>query len=392
MNAIDVRQLISENRLSVRLEPVVSLRQKALIGHEARLAPTEGLPSGAALRAEAGRQNLSVDYDRWFRRAGLAVLPKTPEERGLVFMAFDTAVLDLGVGGSGHLSNLVAERGLSPSDVVIAIRESKVDDLEALKAFVAHHRAQGFLIALKGLGEGHSNLERLTLVRPDILKIGEGLTAGIEKDFFHQEIVRSLVALSRKIGALVVAEGITEESQALATLDLGVDMLQGVFWTAEGGWNSRLDRLAEKHKTFAVEKAKAAGLRVRGFETLLGQLVKSLSGQPIEAAENTLAQFVGAQASIECAFVLDAEGQQVTETVARPDTAFKKSPLFRPARKGADHSLKDYFYLLGDTFVTRYRSEPYVSLATGHLCVTLTALFRDARNSPHVVCLDVPWA
>ena len=391
MNAIDVRQLISENRLSVRLEPVVSLRQKALIGHEARLAPTEGLPSGAALRAEAGRQNLSVDYDRWFRRAGLAVLPKTPEERGLVFMAFDTAVLDLGVGGSGHLSNLVAERGLSPSDVVIAIRESKVDDLEALKAFVAHHRAQGFLIALKGLGEGHSNLERLTLVRPDILKIGEGLTAGIEKDFFHQEIVRSLVALSRKIGALVVAEGITEESQALATLDLGVDMLQGVFWTAEGGWNSRLDRLAEKHKTFAVEKAKAAGLRVRGFETLLGQLVKSLSGQPIEAAENTLAQFVGAQASIECAFVLDAEGQQVTETVARPDTAFKKSPLFRPARKGADHSLKDYFYLLGDTFVTRYRSEPYVSLATGHLCVTLTALFRDGANTPHILCLDVPW-
>ena len=301
MNAIDVRQLISENRLSVRLEPVVSLRQKALIGHEARLSPTEGLPSGAALRAEAGRQNLSVDYDRWFRRAGLAVLPKTPEERGLVFMAFDTAVLDLGVGGSGHLSNLVAERGLSPSDVVIAIRESKVDDLEALKAFVAHHLARGFLIAVKGLGEGHSNLERLTLVRPDILKIGEGLTAGIEKDFFHQEIVRSLVALSRKIGALVVAEGITEESQALATLDLGVDMLQGVFWTAEGGWNSRLDRLAEKHKTFAVEKAKAAGLRVRGFETLLGQLVKSLSGQPIEAAENTLAQFVGAQASIECA-------------------------------------------------------------------------------------------
>jgi len=383
-----IEGLISERGLRVSLEPVVSIRRKASVGRVARIKGHER-PAGAESRAVAGREGLAVDFDRWYRREALTAF-KEAGAPGLLFLGFETAVLDLGVAGSGHLANLVREMGLQPSDIVISIRESKVEDIGLLKDFVARHRAQGFLIALMDLGVGHSNLERVSLLRPDILKVGEGLVAGLEKEFFAQEILKSLATLSKKIGALLVAEGVSTEAQALAALDNGVDMLEGTFFSTDEVTH-RIEDLAGRHKTVSLEKSKALQKRVRESENLLSAVVRRLAGLPAKDMPPTLALLIQENPTIECLFVLDQEGRQESETHTRPGVAFKQNALFHPARPGADHSMKEYVYLLTDSFVNRYRTEPYVSQASGNLCVTLSALFRDAENNNHTLCLDIPW-
>lgn len=380
--------LISDRGLRVVLETVVSIRRKASVGRVARIKGGAG-SAGAESRALAGREGLAVDFDRWYRREALAAF-KEAGAPGLLFLGFETAVLDLGVAGSGHLANLVREMGLQPSDIVISIRESKVEDISVLKDFVARHRGQGFLIALMDLGVGHSNLERVSLLRPDILKVGEGLVAELEKEFFAQEILKSLATLSKKIGALVVAEGVSTEAQALAALDNGVDMLEGSFFSHEGV-AQRIDDLAARHKTVSLEKSKALQKRVRESESLLSSMVRALAGLSTSEFDKTLARLIQENATVECLFVLNEEGQQKSETHTRPGVAFKQNALFHPARPGADHSMKEYVYLLSDSFVNRYRTEPYVSQASGNLCVTLSAIFRDAANKNHILCLDIPW-
>ena len=94
--------------------------------------------------------------------------------------------------------------------------------------------------------------------------------------------------------------------------------------------------------------------------------------------------------NVECLFVLNEAGLQVTGTIYNPSRHVKTNGLFRPARKGADHSMKDYYYLVADDLMTRFRTEPYISQASGSLCVTLSGLFRDERNDPHILCVDVP--
>ncbi|MBK8574153.1 MAG: EAL domain-containing protein [Elusimicrobia bacterium] len=263
--------LIKERGLRVILEPVVSIRRKTSVGRVARIINVSG-PAGAQSRSLAGREGLAVDFDRWYRREALAAF-KEAGAPGLLFLGFETAVLDMGVAGSGHLANLVKEMGLHPSDIVISIRESKVEDISVLKDFVARHRAQGFLIALMDVGVGHSNLERISLLRPDILKIGEGLVAELDKEFFAQEILKSLATLSKKIGALLVAEGVSTETQALAALDNGVDMLEGSFFShGDGAMAEQISTLAERHKTFSLEKAKALKTREGGREPALRPL------------------------------------------------------------------------------------------------------------------------
>jgi EAL domain-containing protein (putative c-di-GMP-specific phosphodiesterase class I) len=380
--------LISDRGLRVVLEPVISIRRKASVGRVARITGGAG-PAGAASRAVAGREGLAVDFDRWYRREALTAF-KSAGAPGLLFLGFETAVLDLGVAGSGHLANLVREMGLQPSDIVISIRESRVEDIAVLKDFVARHRAQGFLIALMDLGVGHSNLERVSLLRPDILKVGEGLVAELEKEFFSQEILKSLATLSKKIGALLVAEGVSTEAQALAALDNGVDMLEGSFFSHEGV-AERIEELAVRHKTVSLGEVEGvtetrSGLRKPSF--VHGPRVDGTDrrrnrtdARPTDSREPHRRVPV----------CLGQEGRQESETHTRPGVAFKQNALFHPARPGADHSMKEYVYLLTDSFVNRYRTEPYVSQASGNLCVTLSALFRDAGNNNHILCLDIPW-
>ena len=90
-------------------------------------------------------------------------------------------------------------------------------------------------------------------------------------------------------------------------------------------------------------------------------------------------------------YVLDDAGIQVTETIC--NAAVTQRPgaaMFRPARKGTDHSLKEYYYVLIDVELQKYTTDPYVSLASGNLCRTISTCFRDAANNRlYVLCVDV---
>jgi hypothetical protein len=80
-----------------------------------------------------------------------------------------------------------------------------------------------------------------------------------------------------------------------------------------------------------------------------------------------------------------------SETVCNRNIPRKQSGvMFQPAPKGADHSLKEYYYILMDVELQAFTTDPYVSLATGNLCRTISTEFRDAANNKmYVLCIDV---
>jgi len=381
---MDMDSFVSDHRLRVVLEPVVSLRQKCVTGVEARLRGDTENVRGLAVGA-----SLAVELDRWYRREALVACTGA-EGNGLFFLEFDSAVLDMGVAGSGHLADQVKKSGLDPASIVITIRSSEVKDTLALKDFTERYRRQGFLIALKDLGEGHSNLERMALVRPDILKMAEKQLDRAGTDFVSQEILKFLTTLSRKTGALLAVEGLATEPQVLTALDHGVDMVQGPLFST-GDLPDRIESLALQHKTLSIEQSKSTKKQLRDTETLLSGFLKNLSGVSVEEFNTVLAKGLRESPLVECLFIVDEKGVQESETHTQSGVAFKRNALFHPARPGADHSLKEYYYLLTDTFVNRFRTDPYVSLASGRLCVTLSGLFRDNKNTSHILCMDVPW-
>jgi hypothetical protein len=66
--------------------------------------------------------------------------------------------------------------------------------------------------------------------------------------------------------------------------------------------------------------------------------------------------------------------------------------MFKPAPKGENHSMKDYYYMMldGGLRKTTFITEPYLSLATGNICITFARLFRNVKNGAvYVLCADI---
>ncbi|HRY29703.1 MAG TPA: EAL domain-containing protein [Elusimicrobiota bacterium] len=401
---IKAAQILKNESVRVYFDPILSVKKKSLIGLSevgCGVDPETGadIPANALLRLDAS-PGTRLQMDRLLRKKALETFKGLPGKSSdlLLFVRLDTAIIDSNVVGSGHLSGLVRDLGLDPNNIVIELAASGVPDTSALKEFIQTYRRHGFLIALNEVGSGHSNMNRLMLARPDLLKIGSGLTKNIDRDYYCREIFTALTHLSKKLGALIVATGMEREEEAVSALGLGADMIElGLRLSPDGDpaetrslLEGTMDRIGAGLKDTLVRKNSDRREQARGHEKLVTEILRGLNKSSREHFDAQLAEVLEKHPSLECAYILDRNGVQVTETVFMKGKTYKKKSLFAPAKRGADHSAKEYFYLLNDAFVNRFTTEPYISLASGSLCLTVSSLFRDAANQEFVFCADIP--
>ena len=90
-------------------------------------------------------------------------------------------------------------------------------------------RERGALVAVDDWGSGFSNLDRVLLLRPDLVKIDMSLVHHLELDY-HRAAIQSLCGWGDAVGARICAEGVETEEQARRLGELGVHLGQGWFF------------------------------------------------------------------------------------------------------------------------------------------------------------------
>ncbi len=398
---LDLAALLRQESLVAHFQPLVATRTRSVMGVEALcrgVDPSTGrLVPPLELFAAATSDELLIGLDRLCRRKALQSfrdqLPKCPDL--LLSINFEASLLDRGVAGSGHLSNLVREMGLEPHRIIIEIVESKVSNLKALERFVAQHREHGFLLALDDVGSGHSNLERIATLKPDILKLGRTLIDSLDEHYHQQEVTRSLLKLAHKIGALVVAEGVERQEELLITLEMGVDLVQGYLFARPSPSLEPDERClrqiqvqADSFKQHLVRKIAAIKDLHAVYEQVALGIARRLQDVEPAAYDGLLRELIGSHPAVECLYILDQDGVQVSETVcdlAKLDC--QRKAIFWPAVKGSDQSLRRYYILL-TAGLERFVSEPYISLASGNPCVTISRWFTHGQGGRHILCAD----
>jgi len=385
------------------LQPLCSVKTRTVVGVEAlaRAADASGaLVLPAQLFPAVAELGLAAPWEMICRERALATFSSVIPQNDalLLFVNLDLAVSD-GRDDADHLLEAACRWAVSPSRVVVEVLESRFEDTQRLAAILNRFRSKGFLLALDDVGAGHSNLDRVPLIRPDVLKVDRELVKKLDSDLYKQDVFKALVDLGRRIGALIVAEGVETEPEALRALELGADLLQGYLLSRPHPASQLLFRrtetaiegLAAQFKRHMVHKTSQRRLQHRQYNVLLNTLLCDLTCSPSADFGVVLEQAVQRFPAIECVYVLDETGIQVSNTVCRCDCLGQRNRnMFRPAPRGADHSLKEYFYMLLDAELQKYTTEPYVSLATGNLCQTISTCFRDSfRNRLYVLCIDV---
>ena len=398
-------EIILEKKLIIPVfHPIVSLSEQTIIGVEALargIHPvTGGIISPVRLFEEAKRRKLTLPLDNICRRQALVGFSELcpDNSRLLLWLNFEPSVLDQIEGQRKSLKEQATDFGLDPRRVVIEIVESKSRNVEGLRRFVNGCKREGFLIAIDDWGADYSNMERLDLLEPDVIKIHRSLVCELETTFQRQEMVRSMLGLAHRIGALVVIEGVETEETALAAMDLGACIMQGFFFSLpDRSWVDINERCSTKIKELVCRRKsrkKGAFNARRSFfgkmEAIVGEIREYLRDGDLDDYEPILRGMVHKHPELECLYLLDEQGVQITSSIISSRTAERNPYLFNLPSLGADRSFYDFFILI-QAGLSKYSSEPYISRTTGALCVTVSQSAVDHMGRRLVICADCRW-
>jgi hypothetical protein len=197
---------------------------------------------------------------------------------------------------------------------------------------------------------------------------------------------------------MVVAEGIETEEEALKVVEFGADMLQGFYFATPQKitssmiktFNQPIRRVASHYSAYLVESIRSQKIKYKEYQEAIKEALNEIGKVEEKRFDFKLLDIINTHKVFECIYILDTDGVQVTDTVAAYGNHSKhKNLIFKPAKKGDDHSLKKYYYFLKNMKVSKYLTEPYMSNATGTLCVTMSCVFKNLDNKKFILCVDL---
>ena len=215
-NRVALAQTEADNELPVPtivLQPIVDIATGEIVAEEA-LSRFEGADTLTAFE-EAHRLGRGTDLE--LASVAAALKFRRPDR-----------MLSLNI----TLETLVTAGGweLLPDDlhgIILEITEhGDVDHLPGTDEILRQLRLRGCAVAIDDWGKGHSNLDRMLRLRPEVIKLDLSLVQGHEAPY-HRAVISAITSWADEVGALVCAEGIETAEQRVELAALGVHLGQG---------------------------------------------------------------------------------------------------------------------------------------------------------------------
>lgn len=396
----NIENIISKKSIKILMQPIISIKKKSIIGYEALARGIDNngnFISAFDLFDSARKANKLFELDNICRLIAVEEFNKIFDKKYL-FLNFEVSTLNRGIVGKNSLIgslNILIEKlkdlNIATDRIVIEIVESKVKDTELLNFFTELCKSFGFLIALDDVGSGHSNLNRIPLLKPNIIKIDRYLVTNIHNDFYKQEVFRAITNLSRSLGTLVISEGVETEEEAVYSIEFRADMIQGYYFSKpienpQINLDNDVYNLCENFNKNFILKMKqhkqSNDILIENIKELSQYLKFYLKNSELPFnytdLDDKIKVFIKKYNYIECIYFLDSMGLQISKTFFNENLSFhSNSNLFSPPAIGDNHSLKQYFYKLMVSQNDYYISNEYLSLASGKRCKTISTYINN---------------
>ena len=228
-----LRSALERNELFLHYQPKKSLRTGAITGVEALLRwrnPVLGLVPPADFIPLAEETGLILPIGRFVLREAC--------ERAAAWGRTGLPALRVAVNLSmrqladpelpAQIAATLAQAGLPPGQLELEITESMVmSNPERMLALLTGIRDTGVQLSIDDFGTGYSSLGQLKRLPIDALKIDRSFIRDIPGDPEDEAIAEAIIAMARKLGLTVIAEGVETQAQQdfLGTHDC--DEMQG---------------------------------------------------------------------------------------------------------------------------------------------------------------------
>ena len=226
-----VRDAITDNRLSLAFQPIVSTADQSLHHFEALLrikAETGHSVSAFSFIVQAEDNDDIHELDRHVLNMAAAYLHQDANLHLGINVSAGT------VGNEAHSASYVqalSDLGDLTKRLTLELTETlAVDDPDLAKQFSANVRALGCQFAVDDFASGHTSFRNLLAVEADAIKMDGSLVRGVALDENKQAFIRVMVDLAETFNVETVAEMVEDRADVEVLTRLGVTYLQGYYF------------------------------------------------------------------------------------------------------------------------------------------------------------------
>lgn len=225
--------ILNNESLTSYFQPIITAIDRSIFGYEALIRgvkSTGELMYPDELFSKSARNDCNFLLDRLCRESALktAAVKKIHQHVFINFLPTSIYDPEFCLKSTIKWANQLE---FDPKNIVFEVVETEsAKDQEHLKSILTYYRNQGYKIALDDVGEGHSNLNMLIELRPDIIKVDRNIIQNIHEDTFKQSVYKALSAVAKDNGIAILAEGIETPYELEVIESLGVDYMQGYYF------------------------------------------------------------------------------------------------------------------------------------------------------------------
>ena len=237
-----VRNAVADGKLEVFYQPIYSAKEKRYVSAEAliRLHDGDNFISPELFIPVAESNGYVVEIDDFvIQQVCKMIAGRKIEKLGLKY-------IELNLSGSDMIQSDLAEKlqrfirmySIHPSQLNLEITETSADAFTGIvEDNVIKLSHMGFNFSLDDFGTGYSSLSRVIMLPFDIIKLDKTIVQPpfMLEDEVERENARKLlessVEMVSRVGAKMVAEGVETKEQFEALEKLGVDHIQGYYFS-----------------------------------------------------------------------------------------------------------------------------------------------------------------
>ena len=232
-----IRRCIREHRFEVYYQPTYYMEEYRLHGAEALVRMhdnTVGFVSPEEFIPMAEQIGVIEQIDDYVLSEVCAFLASgVPAQHGMDCINVNLSVIQcMRPGFFEHIVGIVDSYRLDHSLINFEITESVGAENYEKLAVVAHRlKMAGFSLSMDDYGTGYSNMEGIFSLNFDIIKIDKSLLWSAEKNERGYVILKNSVRMIHDLGCQVLTEGVETEVHIELLRKLGVDFLQGYYFS-----------------------------------------------------------------------------------------------------------------------------------------------------------------
>jgi diguanylate cyclase (GGDEF)-like protein len=223
-------EAINKHQLFMVFQPIVNAKSHHLIAFEALMRwrlddkiipPTEFIP----IAEQYGQIN---KIGEWILRQSCLVATAWPEH---IAVSVNVSVMQLQEDDFIEtVESAIIESGLAPRRLHIEITESVfAQDKNSIIDRVKSLQERGVAVSIDDFGTEYSSLSIIQDLSANVVKIDKAFIDNLETTGFA--IVKAILHIASALNYQVIAEGVENKSQADILLELGVDSLQGYYFS-----------------------------------------------------------------------------------------------------------------------------------------------------------------